>query len=121
MPRSSSVKIVRVPTFSSATKRRAAGLARRGYSAAASAAKAEKHTFAAVGAAAVLGYLQKTGVSLPKVDALGASGTYGMIAWAAGRYMKSQVLGHVATGLLSVAAYQFGRGEGISGEDAGAL
>lgn len=121
MATKSKVQIVRVPTFSAASKRRAAGLARRGFSAASRIAAQEKHTFAAVAAAAALGYAQKAGVQLPRIEALGTSGTYGLVAWAAGKYMKSPVMSHVATGLLSVAAYQFGRGEGISGEDAGAL
>jgi len=121
MAKTSSVKIVRVPTFSPAAKRRAAGLARRGFSAAARAASSERHTIAAVGAAAVLGFMQRQGVALPKVDALGTAGTYGLIAWAGGRFMKSPVLSHVATGLMSISAYQLAAGQTLSGEDGGAL
>lgn len=121
MAKTSSVKIVRVPTFSPAAKRRAGALARRGFSAASKAASSERHTIAAVGASAVLGYMQRAGVSLPKVDALGVAGTYGLAAWAGGRFMKSQILSHVATGLLSISAYQLAAGQTVSGDDDGAM
>lgn len=121
MAKTSSVKIVRVPTFSAAAKRRASGIARRGFSAAARAASSERHTIAAVGAAAVLGFMQRSGVSLPKVDALGTAGTYGLIAWAGGRFMRSQILSHVATGLMSISAYQLAAGQTVSGDDDGAM
>jgi hypothetical protein len=90
---------------------------RAGLSAAARAAREEKHTIAAVGAAAVLGFMKREGVVLPKVDALGTAGTYGAIAWLAGRYMKSTVMQHVATGLLSVAAAEMASGASVSGDD----
>jgi hypothetical protein len=121
MAKTSSVKIVRVPTFSAATKRRASGIARRGFSVAARAASSERHTIAAVGAAAVLGFMQRSGVTLPKVDALGTAGTYGLIAWAGGRFMRSQILSHVATGLMSISAYQLAAGQTVSGDDDGAM
>lgn len=86
---------------------RAAGrLARRGAGAAAAVAKDEKHTIAAVGAAAVLGYMERQGSTLPHINALGMAGTYGLVAWGAARMTKSRTAAHVATGLLSVAAYQ---------------
>jgi hypothetical protein len=121
MAKTSSVKIVRVPTFSAAAKRRASGIARRGFSAAARAASSERHTIAAVGAAAVLGFMQRNSVTLPKIDALGTAGTYGLIAWAGGRFMKSQILSHVATGLMSISAYQLAAGQTVSGDDDGAM
>lgn len=121
MAKTASVKIVRVPSFSAATKRRAAGLARRGFSAASKAASSEKHTIAAVAAAATLGFMQRSGVALPRVDALGTAGTYGLIAWAGGRFMRSPVLSHIATGLMSISAYQLAAGQTLSGEDGGAL
>jgi hypothetical protein len=121
MAKTSSVKIVRVPTFSAAAKRRASGIARRGFSAAARAASSERHTIAAVGAAAVLGFMQRSSVALPKIDALGTAGTYGLIAWAGGRFMKSQILSHVATGLMSISAYQLAAGQTVSGDDDGAM
>jgi len=121
MAKTSSVKIVRVPTFSAAAMRRASGIARRGFSAAARAASSERHTIAAVGAAAVLGFMQRSGVALPKVDALGTAGTYGLIAWAGGRFMRSQILSHVATGLMSISAYQLAAGQTVSGDDEGGI
>ena len=93
--------------------------ARRGVSAAAQVAREEKHTIAAIGAAAVCGYAEKEDWNLPKVDTLGTPGTYGALAYIAGRYMKSKTLSHVATGLLSVAAYKLtseGGEEGPKGD-----
>lgn len=121
MAKTAAVKIVRVPSFSAATKRRAAGIARRGFSAASKAASSEKHTIAAVAAAAALGFMQRSGVALPKIDALGTAGTYGLVAWAGGRFMRSPVLSHIATGLMSISAYQLAAGQTLSGEDGGAL
>lgn len=79
---------------------------RRGLSRAAQVAREEKHTIAAVGAAAVCGLAESRNVALPHIEALGTAGTYGVVAYVAGRYMKSKTLSHVATGLLSVAAYK---------------
>jgi hypothetical protein len=60
-------------------------------------------------------------VQLPKIDAIGTAGTYGLVAWAIGRWTRSNVAQHVATGLLSVAAYQLAAGGGVSGDDAGEI
>lgn len=117
MAKSSSVKIVRVPSFG---PRGRAALRRVG-SAARSVAMSERHTAAAVGAAAVLGFAQRSGVSLPKIDAIGTAGTYGLVAWGIGRWTRSTVMQHVATGLLSVAAYQLAAGGTVSGDDGGEI
>lgn len=109
--------IVRVPQISPATRRRGASIARRAGSATLKAAYAEKHTLAAVATSAVLGLAKKQGIALPKIDALGTPGTYGAALWIAGRFMKSEILSHMATGLLSVSAYQLGAGETLSGYD----
>jgi len=109
--------IVRVPTVSPAAKRKGAQLARRAGSAALRAASAEKHTLAAVATAAVLGVAKKQGIALPKIDALGVTGTYGAVLWFAGRFMKSPVLSHCATGLLAVSAYELASGQTLSGYD----
>jgi len=69
----------------------------------------EKHTLAAVGAAAVLGLMQGQGMSLPHFTAVGVPATYGVAAWALGRYSKNRTVQHVATGLLAVAAYDLAR------------
>lgn len=92
-------------------------LARRGGTAVASAARSEKHTISAVAAAAILAYAKKAGVDLPKIDALGTSGTYGLVLWAVGRYTRSPMAQHAATGLLSIAVAELISGERIAGED----
>jgi hypothetical protein len=111
------LKVIRVPTMP--RMRRAGAFARRGLSAVARRAMQEKHTLTAVGAATALGLARRFGVNLPKIDVLGTAGTYGAAAWAFARYTRSNVLAHVATGLLSVAGYQFGSGGGMSGDDEG--
>lgn len=92
-------------------------LARRGGSAVASAARSEKHTISAVVAAAALAYAKKAGVSLPKIEALGTAGTYGLVLWALGKYTKSPMAQHAATGLLSIGVAELISGERISGDD----
>jgi hypothetical protein len=77
----------------------------------------ERHTMLAVVAAAALGYAEapdpddatKKRFDLPKVEALGTPGTYGLAAWAAGKFTKNKDLQHLATGLLSAAAYDLGK------------
>ena len=98
-----------VRSAGSGTRRaRISALARRGSSAAAGAAREEAHTIAAVVASAALGYAERENMldSVPHVTALGVAGTLGVAAWAAGRFMRSKVASHVATGLLSVAAFK---------------
>ena len=107
--------IVRVPTISPATKAKVGAIARRGASIAGRYAMQEKHTIAAVAAAAVFGYLRRANVGLPKIDAIGTTGTYGLVAWGLGRWTKSPIAQHIATGLLSTAAYQLAAGQTIGG------
>jgi hypothetical protein len=85
-----------------------ARVARRAGGAALAAAQAEKHTLAAVFAAGAVGYAQRQGMldTIPHIAAIGPIGTLGAVAWAAGRFMRSRVASHVATGLLSVAVYK---------------
>lgn len=90
-------------TLPKGLRKGAANLARRGATAAARAAASEKHTLTALGAAAVLGYVEGSGTQVPKIDALGTAGTYGAAAWMIGRATKSRIAEHVATGLLAVA------------------
>lgn len=80
--------------------------ARRGAGAAARLALEERHTIAAVITGAVAGYMRRSGTTIPHVSALGIPGTWGAAAWLAARYTKSRTLGHVATGLLTIAAYE---------------
>jgi hypothetical protein len=86
--------------------------ARRVGGAAASAALSERHTLAAVAAAAGYGFARSRGVALPYVNAIGMAGTYGLGAWFLGRYTKNRTMQHIATGLLSVAAAEFAAGAG---------
>lgn len=71
----------------------------------------------AVGGAAGLAFLQKSGVKIPKlVDSLSVPANAGLIAWGAARLLKNTTLDHVATGLLSAAAYAFAGGAPIQGD-----
>lgn len=88
-------------------------IARRGARAAGRAAISERHTLAAVGTAAAFGYMTRTGSTpFPHIAALGQAGTYGAALWAVGRFTKSPVAQHMATGLLCVQAAEWARGAG---------
>jgi hypothetical protein len=95
--------------------RRAGKLARRAGGAVATAASEEKHTIAAVVAGAAVGYMQRNNVQVPYISALGLPGTYGVVALGIAKFSKSRVARHVATGLLSVAAYQMTASGAIGG------
>ena len=108
------------------THRRAGRAGRAILTKASRVARDEKHTFAAVGAAIVLGMLKKYGMlaRLPHIASIGVSGTYGLGLWLLNRQgiLGGQMSAHVATGLLSVSAYQMAAGETtIAGEDEGDL
>jgi hypothetical protein len=119
------VAVIRVPRLSPVTRAKVKHHARRAFGAASRVAQAEKHTVTALAAAAALGYASRPGKDgapsmaskLPKVDALGVAGTYGALAWLAAKQTKNPTLAHVATGLLSIAAYKFGAGEKTAGDD----
>lgn len=98
---------------------RAGRLARRAGGAALSAARDEKHTVAAVAVAAALGYARRSGTSLPHISALGIPATYGLAAFMLAKFTKNRMARHAATGLLSVAAYEWAaRPAGaVSGEE----
>jgi len=94
--------------------RRVAGqLARRAGSAAVQAARDESHTLAAVVAAGALGYARREGMldNIPSIDAIGAEGTLALVAFAAGKFMRSKMASHVATGLASVAINRMAAGD----------
>lgn len=86
--------------------RKAAPVVRRGASATVKAALAEKHRLIAIGGAALLAALQSRGVKIPHVKMLGTPGTMGVAAYVMAKVTKNQVISHLATGFLSVAAYQ---------------
>jgi hypothetical protein len=86
-------------------------IARRGGRAAVGAALSERHTMAAVVTAGAFGYMTRPGsAALPHIAALGQAGTYGMALWAVGRFGKSRMAQHMATGLLCVQAAEWARG-----------
>lgn len=96
--------VVRTPSTSRAQLARAAGgAARRGLVSAARAAMTERHTITALATAGALGYIQRSGTSVPHVAALGVDGTVGAVLWVAGRYTKNPMLQHAATGALACA------------------
>lgn len=77
----------------------------------------EKHTLTAVGAALVLGFVEKSGIAIPTIGPLGPAATAGIAAWLYGRQSKNQTAQHVATGLLCVAANRWAATGTIAGED----
>lgn len=94
--------------------RKAAPIVRRGASIAGKAAADEKHTIAAVLSALALGYAEQAGIDIPSIPGLGDAGTLGVGAFVIAKVSKSRTARHVATGLLSVAAYQLGKSGSIS-------
>jgi len=82
---------------------------------AAQAALAEKHTITAVAAGAALGLAERNNLPLPYLGVLGRAGTYGLAAWAIGKYTGNTMAQHAASGLLSIAAYELAKGGGSPG------
>ena len=88
--------------------RRARPAVRRGASKIQKLALGEKHTLAAVGASAVLAYLDAKGSlqHFPKVGPLDQKAVLGLGLWAVGKYTKNPTAQHLATGVLSISAYE---------------
>ena len=86
---------------------RSAPVAKKVGGAVKAAAISEKHTIAAVVTAGALGYMDKNGQldNLQVIDALPPIATVGIGLWIAGRFTKSPMLQHAATGALSIAVY----------------
>lgn len=80
-------------------------------------ASQNKHRFGAIAAGFALGYMQKNGWSLPAIPMLGQAGTLAVAAYFGGKWMKSRMLSHAATGLAAVAAYELGKDGSIAGYD----
>lgn len=93
--------------------KKAKNLAKRGVSKAAQIARDEMHTLVAVGAAGAFGYARREDMlaNIPKIEAIGAEGTYALVAFAAGKFLKSKVASHVATGLACVAVNRMAAGD----------
>ena len=92
-------------------------LARRGASVALSKAREEKHTFIALGVAGAAGYARGKGMldNIPHVQQLGVVGTFGIAAWALGKYTNNRIARHAATGLLAIAVNRFAEAQARSG------
>lgn len=86
---------------------RAAPVAKRIGGAAKSAALSEKHTLTALGTAGVLGYLDKEGKldGIQITDSVSPIATVGIGLWVAGKFSKSPMIQHAATGALSIALF----------------
>lgn len=98
--------VVAQPSFLGRTQAKMQSGLRRVGGAAAKFAQDEKHTLTAVSAAALLGLAESRGMQLPAVDAVGTAGTYGIAAFVVAKLTGNRTAEHVATGLLSVAAYK---------------
>lgn len=86
---------------------RAAPVAKRIGGAAKSAALSEKHTLTALGTAGLLGYLDKEGKleGIQITDSISPIATVGIGLWVAGKFSKSPMIQHAATGALSIALF----------------
>lgn len=85
-------------------------VARRVATAAVRAALTEKHTLTAIAAGGALGLAERNNIPIPHVEMLGKAGTLGALAWIVGKTTGNDVAKHVATGLLSIAAYELAKG-----------
>jgi len=94
---------IRIATPAPITRRSARRYVGHAARRAGSAALSEKHTLVALGASAVLGYVEKHGIVLPRIPKFSTAATYGVGAWLYGRYGKNRTAQHVATGLLCCA------------------
>jgi hypothetical protein len=113
MVRAVSPVIVRVP---SAPAKRSKG--RRIGHAIGAAASEEKHRIAAVLTGAILGWLDAQGTKIPTVPMLGRAGTVGVVAYLIHRQSKgNRMLSHIATGALTIAAYELANKGTISGDE----
>lgn len=113
MVRAVSPVIVRVPAAPAKKHSRA----RRVGAAIGHQASEEKHRIAAIFTGAVLGWLDSQGTKIPTVPMLGRAGTVGVAAYLIYRQSKSnRMLSHIATGALTIAAYQLGNKGTISGD-----
>lgn len=111
---------LRAPRMASsgALAQRARRAARAGGRVAARVAHDQRHTLAAVATSAVLGWVARSGTQLPHLSALGVPGTYGLGALMVAAATRNAWAQHIASGALSVAAYEWARGAAPTvGED----
>lgn len=95
--------------------RRVGAGARRAGRAVARGASEEKHRIAAIVAAGLLGLAKRSGIALPAIGPLGASGTAALLAYGAHKMTGSRMASHAATGLACVAAYSLAREGTVAG------
>lgn len=70
-----------------------------------------------IAAAGAIGFLQRQGIKIPKIiDSLSGPANVGLLAWGAARFLKSPILDHAATGMLSIAAFGIGSGVTVGGD-----
>jgi hypothetical protein len=76
----------------------------------------ERHRMGAIAGGAVLGWIDKSGFAIPTLPFLGKAGTAGVAAWALGKYTNSPWADDMATGMLSIAAYELVKEGHIEGD-----
>lgn len=101
---------------------RAAALAKTMRERAKQAARAQQHTLVAVGSAYAIGAAEKRQMELPSIDGVDPKLLYGAAALAVGFVVKDQQFRRigqsVGDGLLSIVAYNQGKGiSAIGGDD----
>lgn len=75
-------------------------------------------TATAVIGAAILAHVQSKEIVTWQLGNMGVPASLGLVAWLAGKYTGIPALKHAATGMLSVAAYQWAQSRGgILGAD----
>lgn len=82
---------------------------------AARAAYDERHRVVACIAAGFVGYAKRENWNIPHIDMLGVPATWGLGLWALQKsgFVRNKTISHATTGLLAVAAYEFGAGETV--------
>lgn len=77
----------------------------------------EKHMVGALVAAGALGVAESQGIKIPTIGTMGEAATLGIAAYALDKFgvVKSKMLRHAATGLLSIAVYEFAKKETAKG------
>lgn len=116
MASKTAIKVIRVPSMPG-RGRKGLAMARRGAGAVAKAAAQRKHTMLALIGAGLIGYAKKSGMDLPKIDALGVTGTYGAALLIIGELTKNRTIESMGTGLACVAVYQLAAGETVEGDE----
>lgn len=98
-------------------KERSSNIAARARTRAVEEAKKQKHTLIAAGSGYLIGMAEKKGMDLPTIDGFDHKLVYGGAALAAAYFIKDrgtqQIAQSVADGLLTVCAYEQGKGTSL--------